>query len=97
MSDRNSSGHMLSENHQQIYETILMVVVFFCFVQQMKILRLRKLISLPPVSYLIRNKYRKDLTRETRGDPCTVVGARTMKRELQGGRGSQKIKGEKPG
>lgn len=63
----------------------------------MKILRLRKLISLPPVSYLIPNKDRNDMTRETRGDPCTVFGVRTKKRELQGGRNSRKFKGEKPG
>lgn len=63
----------------------------------MKILRLRKLISLPRVSYLICNNDRKDTARETRGYPRTGFGVRTKKRKLQRGRDGRNIKGEKPG
>lgn len=63
----------------------------------MKILRLRKLISLPPVCYLICNNDRKDMARETRRDPCTVFGVRTKERKLQRGRDGRDIKGENPG
>lgn len=63
----------------------------------MKMLRLRKLISLPPVSYLICNNDRKDMARETRRDPCTIFGVRTKERKLQRGRDGRDIKGENPG
>jgi hypothetical protein len=49
----------------------------------MKMLRLGKVISLPPVSWLIRNKDRRDMTRETREDPCTVFRLATKKREFK--------------
>lgn len=62
----------------------------------MKMLRLRKVISLPPVSWLISNKDRKDMTGETRGDPCTVFSPTTTKRELKQEEVAGETKGEKP-